>query len=102
MKRFIVAAALVSLSVSPALAQQTQGGLVNLAVDGGVLNDLQIANGSLNNNTVQVPVSVAAAVCGIAVNVLAKSRNVGDCKVTQDNLTQAVKQRIMKQARKTK
>lgn len=102
MKRFILAAALTSLAVSPALAQQTQGGLINLAVDGGVLNDLQIANGSLNNNTVQVPISVAAAICNIPVNVLAKSRNTGDCRVTQRNMTSAVKNRILKQARKSK
>jgi hypothetical protein len=102
MKRYMVAAALVSLSMTPALAQQQQNGLVNLAIDGGVLNDLNIdvLNNSLNDNTVQVPISVAAAVCGIAVNVLAKSRNVGDCKVTQQNVTESVKAAIRRQAGK--
>lgn len=99
MKRFAIVAALVSLSASvPAVAQQN--GLVNVDVS-NVLNDLDILNGSLNNNTVQVPISVAAAVCGVAVNVLASSKNRGTvCTVKQENVTQALKRAAQRQAKK--
>ncbi len=52
------ATGLLSVAVmgAPASADTRQDGLVNLA---------------LTNTTVQVPVSVAANVCGVAVNVLA-------------------------------
>jgi hypothetical protein len=62
----LCAAAVVSvgLAVAPAAQAQTvQEGLVNVAVD---------------DNTIQVPVSVAANVCGVAVNVLARAANTGD------------------------
>lgn len=54
--RHLTIAALL-LSAAPALAQGNQEGLVNVDVEG---------------NTVQVPVSVAANVCGVDVNVIAQ------------------------------
>ena len=62
------ATGLLSVAVmgAPASADTRQNGLVNLA---------------LTNTTVQVPVSVAANVCGVAVNVLASQLAQGpvDC-----------------------
>jgi len=101
MKKVIIAAALASLSTAPALAQDTaQGGLVSVNV-ANVLNDLEIdlLNNSLNNNTVQVPIGVAANVCGVDANVLAKQRKAGSpLTCTATNTSQALKQAAKKQA----
>jgi hypothetical protein len=51
-----VAAAVVSLGVAAAPASAQQQGLVNVEV---------------TNNTVQVPVAVAANICGVDINVIA-------------------------------
>jgi hypothetical protein len=61
----LAATAVLSVGVAaPASAAKTdQDGLVNVA---------------LTDNTVQVPVSVAANICGVAVNVLARGVNTGD------------------------
>ncbi len=76
MKKYLVAAALISAVAVPASAQQS--GLVNVNVS-NVLNnlDLDLLNNSLNNNTVQVPIGVAANVCGVNANVLAAQRKSG-------------------------
>ena len=59
----IALAIAVALSTSPASGQITQEGLVNVAID---------------DATVQVPVAIAANVCGVAVNVLAQDLADGD------------------------
>lgn len=64
-------------------------------VDITALNDLHL----LNNNqiVVQVPVSVAANVCHVAVNVLASSKSKGEgCTATSgsDALARVIRQRI--------
>jgi len=101
MKKIIIAAALASFAVGPAFAQATaQGGLVNVNVS-NVLNDLELdlLNNSLNNNTVQVPIGVAANVCGVDANVLAKQRKAGSpVNCTAQNTSQALKQAAKKQA----
>ncbi len=58
-----VAVLMVALTAMPALAQPQQNGLVNIT-----LTDL------LNNNqvNVQVPIGVAANLCGINANILAQ------------------------------
>src|SRR3954469_7335543 len=98
-KILFAAAATAALAATPALAQvSNQGGLVNVDVS-NVLNDLDLLNNTLNNNTVQVPVGVAAAVCGVDANVIAKQRKGNtsySCPATTTN--QALKQAAKKQA----
>jgi len=95
------AAAAVAVAATPAIAQvSTQGGLVNVDVS-NVLNnlDLDLLNNSLNNNTVQVPVGVAAAVCGVDANVLAHQRKTDSpVSCTAKNTSEALKQAAKKQA----
>lgn len=85
MRKMIIAAAAFA-AATPALAQvNTSGGLVNVSVQNvdilkNFLNNDQIA--ALNNVsvpvTVQVPIGVAANVCGVNANVLASQRKAGD------------------------
>lgn len=76
MKRIIamvaVAILMVALTAVPALAQPQQSGLVNVTLT-DVLNNNQV--------NVQVPIGVAANVCGVDANVLAQRNNSGpvDC-----------------------
>lgn len=71
--KILIAAAAVAAIATPAAAQQS--GLVNVDVS-NVLNnlDLDLLNNSLNNNTVQVPIGIAATVCDVNANVLAAQR----------------------------
>jgi hypothetical protein len=65
-RRSLISAALVMgvvMTGSPASAQITQEGLINVAID---------------DATVQVPIAVAANVCGVAVNVLSQDLQDGD------------------------
>jgi hypothetical protein len=102
MKKLVIAAALASFAVAPAMAQGTaQGGLVNVNV-ANVLNNLELdlLNNSLNNNTVQVPIGVAANVCGIDANILAARRKTGspvncEAKTTSQALKQAAKKQAV-------
>jgi len=77
MKSTIGAAVLaLGVLVSPAFAQ-TQEGLVNVNI-------------SDNNTTVQVPIDVAAQVCGVSVEVIAsKPKNEAVCSITQAQATAA-------------
>jgi hypothetical protein len=82
MRNLLIAAAAVALTATPSLAQvNTSGGLVNVSVQNvdilkNFLNNDQIS--ALNNVsvpvTVQVPVGVAANVCGVNANVLAQQK----------------------------
>jgi hypothetical protein len=100
MRKFLIAAAAIA-AATPAVAQiSTQGGLVNVDVS-NVLNnlDLDLLNNSLNNNTVQVPVGVAAAVCGIDANIIAHQRkDNATYSCPAKNTTTALKQAAQKQA----
>ena len=92
MRKVMVVAAGAALLSSPAIAQvNNSAGLVTVNVQDvtildDFLNDTQIA--ALNNLnvpiTVQAPISVAAAVCGVSVPILAqaKSRGDNDCDAT--------------------
>ena len=81
MRKLMIAAAAVAAAATPAFAQvNTSGGLVNVSVQNvdilkNFLNNDQIA--ALNNVqlpiTVQVPVGVAANVCGVSAAVLGKA-----------------------------
>ena len=77
MKSTIGAAVLaLGVFVSPAFAQ-TQEGLVNVNI-------------SDNNTTVQVPVAVAAQVCGVTVDgINSKPKNEAVCSITQAQATAA-------------
>lgn len=63
----VVAAAAISLGVAAAPASAQQQGLVNVQV---------------TNNTVQVPVAVAADVCGVQANVIAANTFGGNAVCT--------------------
>ena len=59
----VLAGSLTAGAAAPASAQITQEGLINVAVD---------------DATVQIPIAVAANVCGVAVNILAQDVAQGD------------------------
>jgi hypothetical protein len=104
-KMIIATTTALALGATPALAQlNTSGGLVNVSVqDVSVLNNFlnhdQIA--ALNNIgvpvTVQVPIGVAANVCGVAANVLAQQKNSGPVSCTAKSGSQALAQSVIKQ-----
>jgi len=104
--RILMLATAVALAATPALAQQS--GLINIDLSQlSVADRAEIAK-DINVDvsqipvTVQVPVSVAAAICDVAVNVLAQSKSKGDTACTptsgSDAITSAV-QKQMKQQR---
>jgi hypothetical protein len=97
-------AAGLALGTTPALAQvDVGGGLVDVTVQdvsvlNNFLNDAQIA--ALNNvgpTTVQVPVGVAANVCGVDANVLAQQEKAGGATCTAENASKALAQHVVKQ-----
>ena len=109
-KRTLVAAAVaISMASFPAqLSAQgqnllnQQGGLVNVNVgnvsilDGLLTNaEIDVLRNAQIPITVQLPVNVAANVCGVAVNVLARggpSRNTCDATNGSTELAQAIRQ----------
>jgi hypothetical protein len=77
LKSIVAAAALVLTAVAIPASAQDQTGLVNVNI-------------SDNNTTVQVPVEVAAQVCGVSVAVIAsKPKNEAVCSITQAQATAA-------------
>ena len=101
MRKILLAAAAFA-AATPALAQvNTSGGLVNVSVQNvdilkNFLNDTQIA--ALNNIgpvTVQVPVGVAANVCGISAAVLGTSTSDPAC--TANNGSRALANAVAQQ-----
>lgn len=56
---------------------------------GGPVNQRGLVNVALTDVNVQVPVTVAANVCGVAVGVLAQAGNLGDVTCTTDGVTLA-------------
>ncbi len=104
MRNFMIAAALAT-AATPALAQiDVSQGLVDVTIQdvsilNNFLNDAQIAalNGVSVPVTVQVPVGVAAAVCGIDANVLASQKKTGDTTCDAKNGSKALAQQVVKQ-----
>ena len=106
MRKMMLAAALAVTAV-PAAAQNVDlsGGLVDVTVQDvsiltNFLNDSQVA--ALNNLsvpvTVQVPIGVAANVCGVDANVLASQRKAGEAiACTARNGSNALAQSVAKQ-----
>lgn len=90
MRKFMPIAIAAAFAAAPALAQQSGGGLVvvNISdVANNIARDLEV-NVSNIPVTVQVPVSVAAAVCNLDVNVLARQGRGGEtrsCDATSNN-----------------
>ena len=85
MKEFAVAVVALGLLTGASYAQdQDQGGLVNVATG-------DIGIDALNNTTVQVPIGIAAQVCGVNANVIAEQKEeaLTDCKVDQSTATQS-------------
>lgn len=56
---------------------------------GGPVNQRGLVNVALTDVNVQVPVTVAANVCGVAVGVLAQAANLGDVDCTTDGVALA-------------
>lgn len=108
MRRMMIAAALAA-AASPAVAQNVDvsGGLVDVTIqDVNVLNDSLNENEIeiLNNNNIavpieiQVPIGIAANVCGIAANVLAADlRQDGEADCTARNSSRALGQQVLRQ-----
>ena len=111
MRKILMATALAigatSFAATPATSQvQVPSGLVNVTVGDVILenilndNEIELLNNLdlLNDNqiVVQVPVSVAANVCNVAVNVLARSGPGADCTAESgsDALARVIRQRI--------
>lgn len=110
MRTLIIAAALGTAAIAaPAAAQlSTSQGLVTVNVQ-----DVSILNNFLNNDqiaalnnlnvpiSVQVPVGVAANVCGVNANVLASQKGAGaatcDAKSGSKALAQSVSKQLLSQ-----
>ena len=94
---------------APAVSQVLTGGLINVTVP---VSDVNVLNDSLNKNQiaalnnvavpviVQVPVALAANVCGTTVAVLSAAASGGACTATSGN--HALGQAIVRQALKQK
>lgn len=110
MRKIMMAAALTLTTASvaaPAIAQVLTGGLINVTVaDVSILNDSLNKNqiAALNNVSVpivaQVPVALAANVCGTTVAVLSAAGSGGACTATSGN--KALGQAVVRQALKQK
>ena len=110
MRKMMIAAA-IAAAATPAMAQMNNSqGLVDVTVQ-----DVSILNNFLNNDqisalnnvgvpvTVQVPVGIAANVCGVDANVLAKQKKVGtatcEAKSGSSALSKAIVDQKLKQNR---
>jgi hypothetical protein len=105
MRKMSIIAAAAAAAATPSLAQVNTGsGLVTVTVqDVSILNNFlnkdQIA--ALNNVsvpvTVQVPVGIAANVCGVNANVLAQQKGTGTATCTAKNGSKALSQNVISQ-----
>jgi outer membrane lipopolysaccharide assembly protein LptE/RlpB len=70
--------------------QATQRGFTGQDQGQGQAQQNGLVNVNIDNNTVQVPVSVAAQLCDTDVNLLAKQKEKGDvaCNITQQQAAQ--------------
>lgn len=104
--RTLMIATAVALAATPALAQQS--GLVNIDLSNlSVLEKAEIAK-DINLNVsdipvnVQVPVSVAAAICNVPVSVLAQTKIKGDAACSPTAGSTALNSAILKGDKKQK
>ena len=108
MRKIMLAAAALAMT-APAAAQNVDlsGGLVDVTIQ-----DVNVLNNSLNQNqieilnnnniavpvNVQVPIGIAANVCGIAANVLAADlKQDGKAECTATNASSALGQQVLRQ-----
>ena len=66
-----------------AIAEHENGG------GGGPVMQEGLVNIAVTNTTIQVPVAIAANVCGLAVNVLSNALNAGDVSCTATGVSKA-------------
>ncbi len=88
MKYQLFATAIVASLLAIGTSQAAQEGLVNVKVGNvAALNDIGILEGTV----IQVPVGIAAQVCGVDANIIAKQGQdaVTDCTVNQDMASKA-------------
>jgi hypothetical protein len=57
--------------------------------NGGSVKQKGLVNLAITNTTIQIPVAVAANVCGVLVNVLARGLNTGDVTCTATGVSRA-------------
>ena len=105
MRKIVFAAAAAAMAATPALAQVSTGsGLVAVNIQ-----DVSILNNFLNNDqisaldnlsipvTVNVPVGVAANVCGVNANVLAAQKKTGTPTCDAKSGSKALAQNVITQ-----
>lgn len=97
-KAVLTAAATLAMLATPAFAQGAPvnvaggKGLVVVALNALDQAQIDVLRGAnievLNDNTVQVPLNVAATICNVAVNVIASSNDKGSksCEATADGV----------------
>lgn len=102
--RTMVIATAAALAATPAIAQQN--GLINIDLSNiSVADRAEIAK-DINVDvsqipvTLQVPVSVAAAICNVPVNVLAQNKSKGDTACAPTAGSAAINDAIQKQLKK--
>lgn len=105
----MIAAGAALLLSGSAYAQNNQGGGGNNSDQGGLVNVslgdvvLQQIAQDINVNvseipvTVQVPIGVAATVCGVQANVLAQQNQAGDAACEATSSSQALTQVVQRQ-----
>ena len=101
MRKFMILATAAAFAATPAIAQQN--GLINIDLSGlSVADRAEIAK-DINVDvsqipvTVQVPVSVAAAICNVPVNVLAQNKSKGDTACAPTAGSDAINAAVQKQ-----
>ena len=105
MRKIVFAAAAAAMAATPALAQVNTGsGLVAVNIQ-----DVSILNNFLNNDqisalnnlsvpvTVNVPVGIAANVCGVNANVLAAQKKTGAATCDAKSGSKALAQNVITQ-----
>lgn len=99
--RIMMIATAIAFAATPALAQQN--GLINVDLSNlSVAHRAEIAK-DINVDvsqipvTVQVPVSVAAAICDVAVNVIAKTKSKGGTACAPTAGSDAINAAVQKQ-----
>ncbi len=87
---------------TPASAQQA--GLVNVDISDVMVQiaedidvNVDVIEDSLNDNVVQVPVGIAANVCGVDANVLAQQQQDGTAECEATSTSQALNQQVKRQ-----
>lgn len=98
-KRIAILAAQAVFALAPAFAQQS--GLVNVDVQNVANNIAQNLRIDVSQIplTVQVPIGVAANVCGVAANVLAQQAAGASCTATSTST--ALERQILQQIRRS-